>query len=116
MPRDPTAQASQGRAAQCPRIASTSISTTATCLPLVATVGYPPSPTTFRLAAKSQRVRPRRRIMKHIGGGWTLSGILLFQTGPFFTAITGGNTDPSGTNVNVRANDRPDYTGTSYGN
>jgi hypothetical protein len=56
------------------------------------------------------------KIVKHIGGGWTLSGILLFQTGPFFTAITGGNTDPSGTNVNVRANDRPDYTGTSYGN
>jgi len=56
------------------------------------------------------------QIVKHVAGGWTLSGILLFQTGPYFTAITGGNTDPSGTNVDVRANDRPDYTGTSFGN
>jgi len=49
-------------------------------------------------------------------GGWQLSGILLFQTGQFLTPITGGTTDPSGTNVDARANDRPDYTGTSYGN
>ena len=45
-----------------------------------------------------------------------MSGILLFQTGQFLTPITGGTTDPSGTNVDARANDRPDYTGTSYGN
>jgi hypothetical protein len=56
----------------------------------------------------------------HIGqaavGGWQISGILLFQTGQFLTPITGGTTDPSGTNVDARANDRPDYLGTSYGN
>ncbi len=49
-------------------------------------------------------------------GGWELSGILLFQTGPFLTPITGGATDPSATNVDSRANDRPDYTGASLGN
>ncbi len=49
-------------------------------------------------------------------GGWQFSGILLMQTGQFLTPITGGATDPSGTNVDSRANDRPDYTGTSYGN
>ena len=49
-------------------------------------------------------------------GGWQVSGILLLQTGQFLTPITGGVTDPSGTNVDARANDRPDYAGTSYGN
>ena len=49
-------------------------------------------------------------------GGWQVSGILLLQTGQFLTPITGGVTDPSGTNVDARANDRPDYLGTSYGN
>jgi len=53
---------------------------------------------------------------KLAAGGWQLSGILLFQTGQFLTPITGGVTDPSGTNVDARANDRPDYVGTSYGN
>jgi hypothetical protein len=48
--------------------------------------------------------------------GWQVSGILVLQTGQFLTPITGGTTDPSGTNVDARANDRPDYTGTSYGN
>ncbi len=56
------------------------------------------------------------RIAKLVGGGWQLSSILLFQTGGFFTPTTGGATDPSGTNVDSRANDRPDATGTSYGN
>jgi len=49
-------------------------------------------------------------------GGWELGGIVIFQTGPFLTPITGGRTDPSGTNVDSRANDRPDYTGTALGN
>ncbi|MBI3683185.1 MAG: carboxypeptidase regulatory-like domain-containing protein [Acidobacteria bacterium] len=56
------------------------------------------------------------KLAQYIAGGWTLSGILLFQTGPYFTPITGGRTDPSATNVDSRANDRPDYAGTSYGN
>ncbi len=51
-----------------------------------------------------------------IAGGWQLGGILLFQTGPFLTPITGGATDPSGTAVDSRASDRPDYTGSSLGN
>lgn len=54
--------------------------------------------------------------LKMVAGGWNASGILLFQTGPFLTPITGGSTDPSGTNVDARANDRPDYTGTGDGN
>lgn len=57
-----------------------------------------------------------RRAADAVVGGWQLSGALLFQTGPFLTPITGGTTDPSGTNVDSRANDRPDSTGTSYGN
>jgi hypothetical protein len=48
--------------------------------------------------------------------GWQFSGIGVIQTGQFLTPITGGTTDPSGTNVDARANDRPDYTGTNYGN
>lgn len=53
---------------------------------------------------------------KAVAAGWQFSGILVVQTGQFLTPITGGVTDPSGTNVDARANDRPDYTGTSYGN
>jgi hypothetical protein len=56
------------------------------------------------------------RVLKLVAGGWQLSGILLYQTGQFFTPITGGSRDPSGTNVDSRANDRPDYAGASYGN
>jgi hypothetical protein len=56
------------------------------------------------------------RIAKLVAGGWQLSGILLFQTGPYFTPVTGGATDPSGTNVDSRANDRPDYAGAGDGN
>ncbi len=55
-------------------------------------------------------------IVKAAAAGWQLSGIGVLQTGQFLTAITGGTTDPSGTNVDARANDRPDYTGASYGN
>ena len=55
-------------------------------------------------------------VEKAVVGGWQFSGILVLQTGQFLTPITGGATDPSGTNVDARANDRPDYTGTSYGN
>jgi hypothetical protein len=56
------------------------------------------------------------KVAKAAVAGWDLAGIVLFQTGQFLTPITGGSTDPSGTNVDSRANDRPDYTGTSYGN
>ena len=56
------------------------------------------------------------RVLKLVAGGWQLSGILLVQTGQLFTPITGGSTDPSGTNVDSRANDRPDYAGASNGN
>ncbi|MEX2261795.1 MAG: TonB-dependent receptor [Bryobacteraceae bacterium] len=56
------------------------------------------------------------RLADALLGGWQLSGLLLFQTGPFLTPITGGKTDPSGTNLNARANDRPDYAGSGYGN
>ncbi len=55
-------------------------------------------------------------VLKSAAGGWNLSGILLYQTGPFLTPITGGSTDPSGTNVDARANDRPDFTGAGNGN
>ncbi len=55
-------------------------------------------------------------IVKSAVAGWDLAGIFLFQTGQFLTPITGGKYDPSGTNLDSRANDRPDYTGTSYGN
>ncbi len=58
------------------------------------------------------------RVLKAVAGGWELSGVLLLQTGPFVTPITGGVTDPSGTNVDARANDRPDYAASvqDYGN
>ncbi|MBS1824338.1 MAG: carboxypeptidase regulatory-like domain-containing protein [Acidobacteria bacterium] len=58
------------------------------------------------------------RVTKLLAGGWQLSGILVFQSGPFLTPITGGRTDPSGTNVDSRANDRPDYASNvaDYGN
>jgi hypothetical protein len=56
------------------------------------------------------------RVAKYAVAGWDLAGITLIQTGPFLTPTTGGSTDPSGTNVDARANDRPDYSGTSYGN
>ena len=49
-------------------------------------------------------------------GGWQLSSILLLQSGPYLTPTTGNVTDPSGTGLNTRANNRPDWTGTSYGN
>jgi len=55
-------------------------------------------------------------VAKAAAGGWNVSGIMLFQTGPFLTPIIGGRTDPSGTNVDARANDRPDYTGAADGN
>ena len=56
------------------------------------------------------------RASKLIAGGWQLSGILLAQSGPFLTPVTGNVTDPSGTGVSTRANNRPDWTGASYGN
>jgi hypothetical protein len=49
-------------------------------------------------------------------GGWQMSGIMLIQSGPFVTPTTGNVTDPSGTGLNTRANNRPDWTGNSYGN
>lgn len=56
------------------------------------------------------------RLAKAVMGGWQLSGILLWQTGLYLTPTTGDVTDPSGTLVTQRATNRPDYTGTSYGN
>ncbi len=56
------------------------------------------------------------RAAKLVAGGWQLSGILLVQSGPFLTPVTGNVTDPSGTGVATRANNRPDWAGTSYGN
>lgn len=43
-------------------------------------------------------------------GGWQLSGIVLFQTGPFLTPTFTG-TDPSGTGAARRASQRPDLAG-----
>ncbi|MBL8241228.1 MAG: TonB-dependent receptor [Bryobacterales bacterium] len=59
-----------------------------------------------------------QRVLNGALGGWELSGIFLAQTGPFLTPITNGSTDPSGTNVDARANNRPDYAPgiANYGN
>ena len=59
-----------------------------------------------------------QRVSKAVLGGWEISGIFLAQTGPFLTPITNGSTDPSGTNVDARANNRPDYSAgiDNYGN
>ncbi|MDX2179980.1 MAG: TonB-dependent receptor [Bryobacteraceae bacterium] len=56
------------------------------------------------------------RFLKLAIGGWQLSGIYLWQSGQFVTPNTGNATDPSGTNLAQRGTNRPDYTGTSYGN
>jgi hypothetical protein len=56
------------------------------------------------------------RFAKAVAGGWQLSGILLWQSGQYLTPTTGNVTDPSGTALNTRATNRPDYTGTAYGN
>lgn len=53
---------------------------------------------------------------KLIAQGWQISGILLWQSGLYLTPTTGNVTDPSGTALNTRAANRPDYTGTSHGN
>jgi hypothetical protein len=43
-----------------------------------------------------------------IAGGWELSGVVLFQTGPFLT-VTANGADPSATNfVNINGNGRAD--------
>ncbi|MBC7926572.1 MAG: TonB-dependent receptor [Bryobacteraceae bacterium] len=55
-------------------------------------------------------------LLRALAGGWEVGGIALLQTGPFLTPSIDGRTDPSGTNTQQRASDRPDYTGTSYGN
>lgn len=56
------------------------------------------------------------RLAQLAAGGWQLSGIFLWQTGLYLTPVTGDVTDPSGTGLTQRASNRPDYTGTSYGN
>jgi len=53
---------------------------------------------------------------KLIAQGWQISGILLWQTGLYLTPTTGNVTDPSGTALNTRATNRPEYTSTSHGN
>ena len=55
-------------------------------------------------------------LARRMFGDWQISGIVLLQTGPFLTPTIDARTDPSGTNTTSRAADRPDYTGTSYGN
>ncbi|MCA2966202.1 MAG: TonB-dependent receptor [Acidobacteriaceae bacterium] len=55
-------------------------------------------------------------VSKRLLEGWQISGIFLWQTGLYLTPTTGNVTDPSGTALNTRATNRPDYTGTSYGN
>lgn len=44
-------------------------------------------------------------------GGWRLSGILVLQTGPYFSPTMSGG-DPSGTNGSSRGTQRPDAVGT----
>lgn len=44
-------------------------------------------------------------------GGWQLSGIVILQTGPFFTPQLGSGRDPSGTNQQNRVSHRPDRLG-----
>src|SRR6185295_7165285 len=66
--------------------------------------------TTFTYQLPGEHWKPASmagQAAKLAAGGWQLSGILLFQTGQYLTPITGGVTDPSGTNVDSRANDRP---------
>ncbi|MBC8164669.1 MAG: TonB-dependent receptor [Bryobacteraceae bacterium] len=59
---------------------------------------------------------PTQGFARHVISEWQLSGIVLFQTGPFLTPTIDARTDPSGTNTTQRSVDRPDYTGTTYGN
>jgi hypothetical protein len=48
------------------------------------------------------------RMVNAVAGGWELSGVLLFQSGPFMTVLANG-ADPSGTNfVNIIGNGRAD--------
>jgi hypothetical protein len=56
------------------------------------------------------------KVAQLLVGGWQTSGILLVQSGQYLTPVTGNVTDPSGTQLVQRANNRPDYAGTSYGN
>jgi len=49
-------------------------------------------------------------VLQALAGGWSISGIFLLQTGPYFAPImTGG--DPSGTNGPTRGSQRPDVIG-----
>ncbi len=49
-------------------------------------------------------------VVNAIAGGWSVSGILLLQTGPYLTALMSGG-DPSGSNGPARGNQRPDAIG-----
>jgi hypothetical protein len=49
-------------------------------------------------------------VVDQVLGGWQLSGITLFQTGPFLTPTMSG-TDPSGTGASRRSSQRPDLVG-----
>lgn len=72
--------------------------------------------TTFTYDLPLDKLTGGSRASKLVAGGWQLSGIMLVQSGPFVTPVTGNVADPSGTGVSTRANNRPDWTGTSYGN
>jgi hypothetical protein len=48
------------------------------------------------------------KVLNAVVGGWELSGVLLFQSGPFLTVLANG-ADPSGTNFpNLQGNGRAD--------
>ncbi|MFN7919723.1 MAG: TonB-dependent receptor [Bryobacteraceae bacterium] len=72
--------------------------------------------TTFTYDLPFQSLLKANKASQLLAGGWQLSGILLVQSGSFLTPVTGNVTDPSGTGLSTRANNRPDWTGTSYGN
>ncbi len=72
--------------------------------------------TTFNYALPTLSAIRNNRVANLAVGGWQMSGVLLLQGGAYLTPTMGNITDPSGTGLNTRANNRPDWTGTSYGN
>jgi hypothetical protein len=50
---------------------------------------------------------PKSSVLGQVVGGWQLSGVLLFQSGPFFTGTVPG-ADPAGVGPNLIGNGRAD--------
>ena len=50
-------------------------------------------------------------VVNGVLGGWQMSGIVILQTGPYFTPRLGSGRDPSGTNQQNRVSHRPDRVG-----